>query len=88
MFKRFKSNDAWLRQKYPARVGHYKIGDGDWYEIWNDGTYPPTTWTKVKLFKRKIIKRPTFRTANRFLIRMFKLPIISQCIKLEELTST
>ena len=37
MFKRFKSKDAWKKQKYPARVGYYKIGDGDWYEVWNNG---------------------------------------------------
>ena len=86
MFKKFKSKDAWKKQKYPARVGYYKIGDGDWYEVWNNGDYPPTPWTRAKLFKRKIFKRPTFRTANRFLLTMFRLPIINQCIKLEDLT--
>ena len=77
MFKRFKSKDAWKRQKYPARVGYYKIGDGDWYEVWNNADYPPTPWTRVKLFKRKIIKRPTFRKSSRLFRMMTRIPIIN-----------
>ena len=42
--------------------------------------------SKSSIFKRKIFKRPTFRTANRFLVTMFRLPIINQCIKLKDLT--
>ena len=77
MFKKFKSKDAWKKQKYPARVGYYKIGDGDWYEVWNNGDYPPTPWTRVKLFKRKIFKRPIFRKSSRLFRMMTRIPIIN-----------
>ena len=77
MFKIFQNKDSWKKQKWPARVGYYKIGDGDWYEVWNDGSYPPTPWTRVKLFKRKIFKPPTFRKSRKFLVMVTRLPIIS-----------
>jgi len=42
-----------LKQKWPAKVGHAKIGDGPWFEVWNDGSYHPTLWTKIKFLLSK-----------------------------------
>ena len=38
-----------IKQKWPAKVGYSKVGDGPWYEVWNDGSYRPTLWTRIKL---------------------------------------
>jgi hypothetical protein len=89
LFRIFKSKDSWRNQKYPARVGYAKIRNGLWYEYRSDMTWRPTFKTKLILaFKKNIWKRPTFKTANRFLIFILTLPIIKQCTKLEDLTST
>ena len=89
MFKIFQNKDSWKKQKWPARVGYAKIGNGLWYEYWNDMSWRPTLKTKFILALRKSIwKRPTFKTANRFLIFVLTLPIIKQCTRLEDLTST
>lgn len=63
MFKIFKSKDSWRNQKYPARVGYAKIGNGLWYEYWNDMSWRPTLKTKFILALRKSVwKKPSFRT--------------------------
>jgi len=41
------------KQKWPAKVGHCKSGDGPWFEVWNDGSYRPTLWTKIKFLLSK-----------------------------------
>jgi hypothetical protein len=40
-------------QKWPAKVGYIKIGDGLWYECWNDNSWRPTLWTRIKLLLSK-----------------------------------
>jgi hypothetical protein len=35
-------------QKYPAKVGYGTI-NGLWYEYWNDMSWRPTLWTRIKL---------------------------------------
>ena len=40
-------------QKWPAKVGYCKSEDGPWFEVWNDGSYRPTLWTKIKFLLSK-----------------------------------
>ena len=47
----------WKNQKYPARVGYAKVGNGPWYEVWNDGSYRPTLWTKIVLLLSKVFRK-------------------------------
>ena len=51
-----------LKQKWPARVGYSKSGDDPWYEVWNDGSYRPTLWTRIifllpKVFRKKYMRK-------------------------------
>ena len=52
-----------MKQKWPAKVGYAKIGNGPWYEVWNDGSYRPTLWTKMillllpKVFRKKYMRK-------------------------------
>ena len=48
--RRFFKNHS---QKWPAKVGYAKVGDDPWYEVWNDGSFRPTPWTRILLFYRK-----------------------------------
>ena len=41
------------KRKYPAKVGYSKVGNEPWYEVWNDGSFRPTLWTRILLFYRK-----------------------------------
>jgi len=41
------------KQKWPAKVGYAKIGNNSWYEVWNDGSFRPTLWTKIKFLLSK-----------------------------------
>jgi hypothetical protein len=41
----------------PAKVGYYKIEGGLWYEVWNDGSYRPTLWTKIVLLLPKVFRK-------------------------------
>ena len=69
MFKIFKSKDSWRNQKYPAHVGYAKIGNGLWYEYWNDMSWRPTLRTKIILaFRKTIWKKPTFRSVKRYVL--------------------
>ncbi len=40
-------------QKWPAKVGYSKVGDEPWYEVWNDGSFRPTLWTRIILLLSK-----------------------------------
>ena len=42
-----------IKQKWPAKVGYSKVGDGPWYEVWNDGSFRPTLWTRIILLLSK-----------------------------------
>ena len=69
MFRIFKSKDSWRNQKYPARVGYAKMGNGLWYEYWNDMSWRPTLKTKFILsFKKHVWKKPSFKTLKFYLI--------------------
>jgi len=47
----------WKNQRYPARVGYGKVGDGLWYEYWNDMSWRPTLWTRIVLLLPKVFQR-------------------------------
>ena len=42
-----------IKQRWPAKVGYSKSGKGPWFEVWNDGSYRPTLWTKIKFLLSK-----------------------------------
>jgi len=46
-----------LKQKWPSKVGHCKLGNGPWFEVWNDGNYHPTLWTKIVLLLSKVFQK-------------------------------
>ena len=50
VMRRFFKNRS---QKWPAKVGYAKVGNNPWYEVWNDGSFRPTPWTRILLFYRK-----------------------------------